>query len=93
MSFVHTNLDNFSLGGIFSTIFRDYSNDYVYTAAGIFRRTMPPVCPICGAQMNHNGYNTYSKKGLGSVKIGRYICPYCDNSSEEGRSFWEIARP
>jgi len=88
MSFVHTNLDNFSLGGIFSTIFSEYSNDYVYTATGIFRRTMPPVCPICGAQMNHN-YNTYSKKGLGSVKIGRYICPYCDNSSEERRSFWE----
>ena len=39
--------------------------------------------------MNHNGYNTYCKKGLGMLKIGRYICPFCEESSEEDRSFWE----
>jgi hypothetical protein len=40
-------------------------------------------------QMNHNGYNTYCKNGIGSVKIGRYICPSCYESREEERSFWE----
>jgi hypothetical protein len=39
--------------------------------------------------MNYNGYNTYDKRGLGSVKIGRYICPSCDKTCEEERSFWE----
>jgi len=39
--------------------------------------------------MNYNGYNTYTRRGLGSVKIGRYICPYCDKNCEEERSFWE----
>jgi hypothetical protein len=39
--------------------------------------------------MNHNGYNIYSKKNLGNVKIGRYICPSCGESGEEGRGFWE----
>jgi len=71
------------------TIFGEYSSDYVYTAAGIFRRTVPPLCPKCGTQMNHNGYNTYGKKCLGSVKIGRYICPSCFEPCEEERSFWE----
>jgi len=37
----------------------------------------------------YNGYNTYDKRGLGSVKIGRYICPSCDKTCEEERSFWE----
>jgi hypothetical protein len=39
--------------------------------------------------MVYNGYNTYGKKGLGSVKIGRYECPSCDKPCEEERSFWE----
>ncbi|MBU4534964.1 MAG: hypothetical protein KKF16_03875 [Euryarchaeota archaeon] len=39
--------------------------------------------------MNHNGYNTYYKKNLGSVKIGRYIYPICCEPHEESREFWE----
>jgi len=84
-----TNLNNFSYCEILLAIFGEYSTDFVYTATGIFRRTVPPVCPECGTQMNYNGYNTYDKRGLGSVKIGRYICPCCDKTCEEERSFWE----
>ena len=86
---VNTNLNNFSHWGLMRTIFGEYSSDYVYTAYGIFRRAVPPLCLKCGTQMNHNGYNTYGKKGLGSVKIGRYICPSCYEPCEEERSFWE----
>ncbi|MBV1754430.1 MAG: hypothetical protein KMY52_02410 [Methanobacterium sp.] len=39
--------------------------------------------------MNHNGYNTYTKKNLGSVIIGRYVCPFCGELDEENREFWE----
>ena len=84
-----TNLNNFSYCEILHAIFGEYSTDFVYTAKGIFRRTKPPMCQKCGMQMNYNGYNTYGKRGLGSVKIGRYICPYCNNKYEEERSFWE----
>jgi hypothetical protein len=84
-----TNLNNFSYCEILFAIFGEFSTDFVYTATGIFRRTKPPVCPECGTPMNYNGYNTYDKRGLGSVKIGRYICPSCDKSCEEERSFWE----
>jgi len=47
------------------------------------------LCPKCGARMDHNGYNRYCKRGLGAVKIGRYICPSCKEPYEEERSFWE----
>ena len=89
MASVNTNLNNFSYWELMHSIFGQYSSDYVYTAAGIFRRTVPPLCLKCGTQMSHNGYNTYGKKGLGSVNIGRYICPFCFESCEEERSFWE----
>ena len=65
-----TNLNNFSYCEILLAIFGEYSTDFVYTATGIFRRTVPPVCPECCMQMNYNGYNTYEKRCLGSVKIG-----------------------
>jgi len=52
------------------------------------RRIIPLPCSVCETQVNHNGYNTYVKKGLGSVKIGRYECPSCKTPCEEDRSFW-----
>lgn len=85
--------DKWALSGepfeILLAIFGGYSGDFEYTATGIFRRTKPPVCPECGMPMNYNGYNTYGKIGLGSVKIGRYICPCCGGTCEEERDFWE----
>ncbi|KAF5435281.1 hypothetical protein C5S35_11540 [Candidatus Methanophagaceae archaeon] len=86
---VNTNLNNFSYWVILREIFEEYSAEFVYTATGIFRRAVPPLCPKCGTQMNHNGYNTYEKRGLGSVKIGRYICPSCREPCEEGQNFWK----
>jgi len=47
------------------------------------------TCPKCNIKMIHNSYNTYCKKGLSGVKIGKYICPLCKESIEEDRSFWE----
>jgi len=43
-------------------------------------------------QMNYNGYNTYEKRGLGSVKIGRYTCPSCNEKCEEERNFWKKSK-
>jgi len=69
--------------------FEDFSNDLECTADGVFRRAVPPLCPECGVLMSRNGYNTYCKKYIGDIKMGRYICPCCDESLEEDRSFWE----
>lgn len=89
MTTLNCTLLNFSQREVLSSIFREYTNDFEYTADGVFRRILPPQCPKCGTRMNHNGYNTYCKRGLGSVKIGRYLCPSCDIPYEEERSFWE----
>jgi hypothetical protein len=89
MVFVNTNILNFPQVEVLLTILGEYPSDFEYTANGIFRRTVPPSCPDCGTRMNRNGYNSYSKIGLGSVKIGRYICPSCEETSEEERNFWE----
>ncbi|HIE31078.1 MAG TPA: transposase [Methanosarcinales archaeon] len=72
--------------------FGEFSNDLESTADGIFRRAVPPLCPECGVLMNRNGYNTYSKKYLGSIKMGRYLCPCCGKPLEEDRSFWEALK-
>lgn len=86
---MNCNLYNFSHRNELLTILGEYTGNLEYTANGIFRRTVPPFCPGCGAQMSHNGYNTYTKKHLGSVKIGRYLCPSCEEPLEEDRSFWQ----
>ena len=39
--------------------------------------------------MVKNGFNPYTKKGLGTVKIGKWWCKECNNIIEEERSFWE----
>ncbi|MEA1894137.1 MAG: hypothetical protein U9N36_02840 [Euryarchaeota archaeon] len=72
--------------------FEEFSNDLECTADGIFRRAVPPLCTEYGVLMNRNGYNTYCKKYLGSIKIGRYLCPCCGEPLEEDRSFWEALK-
>ena len=89
MVFVNTNLLNFPQMEVLLSILGEYPGEFEYSATGIFRRTVPPSCPECGTRMNRNGYNSYSKIGLGSVKIGRYICPSCEETREEERIFWE----
>ena len=86
---VNTTLNNFSEVPIIMELLGQFSNDYEYTAKGIFRRKIPPLCPLCNNPMVHNGYNFYTKHGLGEVIIGRYKCSHCDNTQEETRNFWE----
>ncbi|VVB91072.1 Uncharacterised protein [uncultured archaeon] len=49
--------------------FEMFGNDFEYTATGILRRIEPTQCPECYDKMVHNGFNQYTKKGLGSVKL------------------------
>ncbi len=89
MTVINCTLFDFLHRDVLLSVFGGYSNDYVYTVDGIFHRAVAPLCPLCGARMSHNGYNTYCKNGLGSVKIGRCVCPCCEEPYEEDRGFWE----
>jgi len=70
-------------------VFGNFDNDYEYTATGIFRRIEPPQCPKCYNKTVHNGFNKYTKKGLGIIKIGKYLCKHCGKMLEEQRTAWE----
>ena len=89
MTIIGTTLDNFWQSDTLSAVFQEYSNGYEFTPSGIFRRITPPLCPVCGNWMVHNGYNEHPKKGLGTARIRRYLCQYCKWSQEEERVFWE----
>src|SRR5674476_58921 len=67
---INLNFNNFSGLPTLLEVFGSFDNNYEYTAEGIFRRKVPPFCPRCSSPMVHNGYNIYTKKGLGDIKIG-----------------------
>ena len=86
---INLTFNNFSELPVLIDLLGQFGNEYEYTANGIFRRKIPLVCPICSNPMVHNGYNSYSKQGLGEINIGRYKCSNCGNTQEEDRCFWE----
>ena len=88
MTEMQLSLINFPYRKTLSTIFQNYSNDFEFTASGIFRKIVPPLCPECGNPMIHNGFNTCKKELLGEANIGKYLCGACGKSAEEDRDFW-----
>ncbi len=67
--------------------FKEYSNEYEFTAEGVFRRTIPPACQQCEKQMCHNGSNKYHILGLATIKLGRYHCSKCGLNLQEENIF------
>ena len=48
--------------------------------------------PECGTLMDHNGSNSHTKRWLGIVKIGKYLCPKCQKNVTEACDFWKDAK-
>jgi len=88
MTIIATNLLNFPFANQIVDAFKEYPNEYEFTAKCIFRRIKPPTCPQCGKQMGHNGYNKYYILDLAAIKLGRYRCSKCHEYLEEGNIFW-----
>jgi hypothetical protein len=89
MTEIQLSLINFPHRDILSSIMSDFSDDFEFTANGIFRRKTPPQCPECGSPMSHDGFNTYRKGNLGEATVGRYLCSICGKSIDEDRTFWD----
>ena len=86
---INTNFNNYPDVDGFINVFSCFSNDFEIASNGVFRKKIAPPCPICGTKMNHNGYNEYTKKSLGTIKIGKYQCPSCEEAVEENKNAWE----
>lgn len=86
---IASNFNNFSAIPHLQNVFKEFGNEFEHTENNIFRRKIPPHCPECGNNMVHNGYNEYTKKGLGIIKIGKYLCKRCGKILEEKRTAWE----
>jgi len=87
MTIIATNFLNLPFAHQLVDAFKEYSNEYEFTAEGVFRRTIPPACPQCGKQMCHNGSNKYHILGLATIKLGRYHCSKCNQSLQETNIF------
>ena len=89
MSIITTTLNNYCYVPTLTEVFSEFSHDYEFDENLILRRTPRPSCPICKSPMNKNGYNSYTKKGLGTLKVGRWSHSKCNCHLEEDRTFWE----
>lgn len=89
MTVISTNFINLPFASSIMDAFKKYSNEYEFTADGIFRKIVSPACPRCGEQMSHNGYNEHKILGIATIKLGRYRCKNCRMSSTEQNIFWE----
>ncbi|MDO8873410.1 MAG: hypothetical protein Q7V05_11885, partial [Methanoregula sp.] len=74
---IGTTVSNFQSVGVFSSIFKNIPEDFIFDD-GVFYSKYPPTCLVCGEPMVHNGSNTYTKKDVCSLKIGKYRCPHCN---------------
>ena len=89
MTIIATTFLNLPFANQILNAFNEYSNEYEFTANGVFRRINSPACPCCGNQMSHNGYNKYSILDLANIKFGKYLCKKCNKSLQENNTFWE----
>lgn len=87
MTEIHLNFNNFTDFESLLKIFPD-SNNYEFTSKKVFRRKTPKTCS-CGCRMVHNGYNYARKKGFGKIRLGKQICPKCNQQFVEDKSFWK----
>lgn len=92
MTIIATTFLNLPFANQILNAFNEYSNEYEFTANGIFRRISSPTCPCCGNQMSHNGYNEYSILDLANIKLGKYLCKKCNMSLQENNTFWEMMK-
>jgi len=78
---VGTTFSNYQSVGVFSSIFKNIPEDFIFDDGVLYSKN-PPKCPVCGETMVHNGSNTYTKKDVCTLKIGKYHCLHCNTNSQ-----------
>lgn len=92
MTQIQFNLINFPFAKQLTALFDRYSDDYEYTSEGIFCLTTSPQSTKCGTLIDQNGWNSFTKRWLRLVKIGKYSYSKCLNKVTKSCNFWEDAK-
>lgn len=69
-------LKNFSFSDELFELF-SHAEGYEYTKKGVIRAKNVPDCPSCGEKCCRNGSDPITKKGVLTLKIGRFRCFRC----------------
>jgi len=80
MTAIATNFLNFPFAYQLVDTFKEYSNEYEFTAKGVFRRIIPTACQQCGKQMCHNAQTSAEKS---RCLLRRHIG--CDGLSDSAK--------
>lgn len=87
MDVIQSTLKNYSFVQNINDILPD-TKGYEYTKKGVIRSINHPIC-TCGVRCIRNGWDPLTRKGLVSLKIGRFRCPCCGKEHQKDLSFWE----
>ena len=85
---VITNLENFDSLSCLRGILSQFSNKFILDNGVYYSETIPN-CPCCGNKMIRNGHNVRVKKGIISLKIGKYHCNGCNKNIQEPTEFYD----
>ena len=88
MKEIHTTIKNFSFISELNQIFPQ-TEGFEYSKKGIIRAVSKPNCKHCGKQCIRNGWDPITRKGLFTLKIGKFECTYCKKTIRSDLSFWE----
>lgn len=89
MKIVSTALNNFLFYIMNPFLLDDIPDGFILNESGILRRIVRPMCPNCGKMMVKNGSNRTEKQGLGSVKMGKWLCKKCEVTFTEDSGFFK----
>lgn len=84
---VITTLENYAQISSLRGVISKFSNTFILDN-GVFYSEITPICPNCGKKMIRNGHNVRQKKGLITLKIGKYHCNECGKNIQESTEFF-----
>lgn len=88
MDVIHTTLKNYSFIEQLNEILPN-TKGFEYTKKGVIRTIKKPVCPDTGIECVRNGWDTITRKGLFTLKIGKFKSPKTGKTIRSDTTFWE----
>lgn len=88
MNTIETTLKNFSFISELNAILPD-TEGFEYTKKGVIRAIKIPVCPETGVMCVRNGWDSLTRKGLFSLKIGKFRSPNTGKTIRPHIGFWQ----